>query len=172
VTTDSDSARDAWRFIIQTPPVAHRLEAYASSRTDGERRNWAEASLRHLKQAGPGDPALSPETLFDNPLVVWGGAVSEGFFTKAQLPEAVAAVRQYLDSLPDEQVPICLEQMAALIFMFQGIQDLPAPVSLAVFCDATGFYEDQLSTEEEQTAPDQFGALLEAVKKFDRTAST
>ncbi len=95
VTADSDAARDAWRFIIQTPPVGHRLESYASSRTDGERRAWAEASLRHLKQAGAGDPALSPETLFDNPLVVWGGAVSEGFFTKAELPEAVAAVRQY-----------------------------------------------------------------------------
>jgi hypothetical protein len=172
VTTESDAARDAWRFIIQTPPVAHRLAAYASSGTDGERRAWAEASLRHLKQAGPGDPSLSPDTLLDNPLVVWGGAVSEGFFTKAQLPEAVAAVRQYLNSLPDKQVRICLEQMAVLILMFRGIQDLPAPVSLAVLCDATGFFEDQFATEEERTAPDQFGALLEAVKKFDRPAST
>jgi hypothetical protein len=165
-------AMEAWRFIIQTPPVAHRLEAYASSRTDRERRDWAEASLRHLEQAGPGDPALSPSTLFDNPLVIWGGAVSEGFFTKAQLPEAVAAVRRYLNSLPDEQVRIYLEQMAVLIFMFRGIQDLPAPASLAILCDATGFFEEQFATEEERTAPDQFGALLEAVKKFDRPAST
>ena len=66
---------------------------------------------------------------------------------------------------------ICLVQMAALIFMFRGIQDLPAPASLAVFCDATGFFEDQFATEEERMAPDHFGALLKGVKKFDHSAS-
>jgi hypothetical protein len=164
---DSEEANRIWRFIIQTPSISYRLDEYATG-TDKRRRCWAEQALIEIRGLGPADPGLSPQTLFDNPLVVWGAAVSEGFFTKAELPHAVSAVEQQLLSLPEERLQIFLWQMHALMVMLHSIEGMPAPTGIAVFCDATGFFPTQFATEEERSAPDHFGAVLDAIKRFDR----
>jgi hypothetical protein len=114
----------------------------------------------------PGDPDLSPETLSDNPLVIWGAAVSEGYFTKAELPHAASAVKQQLLSLREVQQQIFLSQMYALMFMLHSIERMPSPTSIAVFCDTNGFFPTQFATEEERTASDHFGTVLDATKRL------
>lgn len=160
---DSEELNAMWRFILQTPAISYRLNEYAAG-ADQARRSWAEQALIEIKRIGAADPELSPETLFDNPLVVWGGAVSEGFFTRAELPCAVSAVKQQLLQLPQEQQQIFLSQMHALMVVRHCIEGLPTPTSIGVFCDATGFFPTRYATEEESTADDQFGALLNAIK--------
>jgi hypothetical protein len=58
--------------------------------------------------------------------------------------------------------------MYALMFMFRSIEGMTAPTGISVFLDATGFFQEQFATEEERAAADQFGALLEALKRIDR----
>ena len=168
VVVEPEEAKRIWRFIIQTPAISYRLNDYATSTFDPQKQAWAEQALVELRRLGPGDPDLSPGTLFDNPLVVWGGAVSEGYFTKSELPQAVSAVEKYLLSLPDEQVQIFLSQMYALMFMLENMEGLPSTTSIAVFLDATGFFQEQFAAEEERTAPDEFGSLLETIKRMER----
>jgi hypothetical protein len=148
------------RFVVRTPAISYRLENFATGKKyDQERRAWAEESLARLEQAGPGDPDLLPETLFDNPLFVWGGAVLEGYFAKAEFPRAIAAVKEQLNLLPKEQIEIFLWQMYAIMSTFYGIEGVPKPSRLSVFCDATGFYSVRFSTDEEWAAPDEFALI-------------
>jgi hypothetical protein len=171
VTADSEEAKRMWRFIAQTPAISYRLHKYATS-ADQQRRFWAEQTLIEVKRLGAPDPGLSPETLFDNPLVVWSAAVSEGYFTKAELPHAVSAVKKQLLSLPEGRQQIFFSQMYALMFILHCIEGMPSPTGMAVFCDVTGFFPTQFATESERTAPDQFGAVLDTLKRLDRQAGT
>jgi hypothetical protein len=167
IVEQNESALIVWRFLIQTPAISYRLENYATSAKDKRRRAWAEQALFELESLSPSDANLAPKTLLENPLVIWGGAISEGFFTKAELPEAIVAVKKHLLALPDQQGLTFVSQMQALMIALHSVEGLAPPPRLALFCDATGFFEEAFSTEEHRTAPDNFGALLEGVKRMN-----
>ena len=102
---------------------------------------------------GPGDQGLSPATLFDNPLFVWGGAILEGYFTKAEFPLAVSAVEQQFQSLSEDEIEVCLNQMYGLMVAMNAIEGMSLPPRIAMFCDATGRFEARFSPMRRERNP-------------------
>jgi hypothetical protein len=162
VTGETEEATQAIRFILQTPPVSYRLEDLSSRTNDPQAREWAEDALKALSRMEPGDPQLRPESLLDNPLFVWGGAVMSGFFTRAELPHAVSEVVKHMDSVPEQHAQAFLQQTALVIEALKEI--VGDGLGLRLLCDATGLFPRQFSTEEERSAPDDFCTFLPALE--------
>jgi hypothetical protein len=156
-----DEATRILRFLMQTPAVSHRLEDWAT-RAEAQRRAWAEQAQRSLARIGPGDPGLRPETLHDNPLFVWGGAVMAGFFTKREFRGAVSAVLDIMESVQEDQARAFLDQTVALVCVLRDVVGTGSVSRFAAFCDATGFFSQELASEEERTAPDELCTILSA----------
>jgi hypothetical protein len=148
----------ALRFLLQTPPFAYRLQDLVSGAGEPEAGAWASQALAALERLGPGDPDLDPGSLLDNPLLVWGGAVMAGFFTRAELAGAATEVERHLDALPEARVQAFLEQALLLSQALAQVTD--AGQGLRLLCDATGFYPWPLATDDERDAPDEFCTFM------------
>jgi hypothetical protein len=161
IVGETEEATQAIRFFLQTQAVSYRLEDLSSQTEDPRTREWAEGALEALARMGSGDPQLRPESLLDNPLFVWGGAVMSGFFTRAELPYAVSDVVNHMDSVSEQHAQAFLRQAVLLI---EALRDIVGDgLGLRQLCDATAFFPWQFSTEEEMNSPDEFCTFLSAL---------
>lgn len=111
---------DALPFLLATPMMNRRLKELASLTPDHDvpasmffRVNgpnfpiaglmdqvtaWARSMLAYCAERQPRAP-FEPDTLSQNPLFIWGAAVTDGFFTDEELASAVAFVEQQFGTL-------------------------------------------------------------------------
>ncbi|MEV4517347.1 hypothetical protein AB0K00_51390 [Dactylosporangium sp. NPDC049525] len=150
--TEEDTAR--LRFLLATPPVEYLLSDDASEHRDPATRLWAERALAALDRLRPDVQAFRPDIMLDNPLLVWGGAVMSGYFTKAELPHAASAALDHLDPADEERLAVFLAQATMLVDALTGI--VGTSLGLRKLCDATELFPWRFVTDEELAEPDGF----------------
>jgi hypothetical protein len=156
ITGESEESTRAIRFVLATPPIARRLDNLASSAENLETRAWALQARKAVDRIRPGDPELLPLSLLNNPLFVWGAAICSGYLTKAEFPLAANAVRERLKTLSEAQKRAFQFQALLLIDGIRLMLGSGAVSGLAAFCDSTGLFDEEVATEEEREAPDEF----------------
>jgi hypothetical protein len=103
---------------------------------------WARSMLAHCAASEPQAP-FEPATLSQNPLFVWGGAVTDGFFTDEELPSAVAFVQQQFGRLPSHpRVMQFLNQITAIATLMASVLQESELTRLVKFCGMMGFMFD------------------------------
>lgn len=101
-------------FILHSPPIRRKLQEWADwvyeeeaivpqmpsvngeqygvyllvSRDEGCISKWVHDALKGLDRLPEYEQELKADTVFDNPLVIWGAAAMEGFFTDSEMREA------------------------------------------------------------------------------------
>lgn len=160
---------EALAFLLATPMMNRRLQALASLTPDpadpasmfvhvngpnfpiddlmDEVTEWARSMLEYC--AGSKDnPPFEPATLSQNPLFIWGAAVTDGFFTDDELPSAVAFVRQQFGDLPSHpRVMQFLEQITAVATLMACVLDESELKRLVKLCGMLGFMFDVYDRE-------------------------
>ena len=107
---------------------------------------WAMITLKQVDQLLVTSQEVKPETFSSNPLLVWGAAVMDGFFTEDEMPAAVSYIREQFGDLTAH--PECLTWITqAELFANLHAQLLPKnsifgfnPVKrFGQFCAKAGF---------------------------------
>lgn len=80
-----DSASAAEAFVTVNGP------GFAFTESRPRLIEWASGLLERIERL---EPVLRPEGLLENPLYIWGAAVTDGFFTDEELPEVVSFLEQ------------------------------------------------------------------------------
>jgi hypothetical protein len=115
-------------FALHLPPIRRRLQDWASrvvddpedaasfmpavngerypirllvSSTDGCISEWVRQALDGLDRLPERDASLRADAIFDNPLVIWGAAAMEGFFSDDEMPVAAQCIEALHGDLPD-----------------------------------------------------------------------
>src|ERR1051325_3377815 len=77
-------------------------------------REWAR-NLSKSQQASVQTAPMEPNSLSNNPLFIWGAAVTDGFFTDDELPKAKAFIEAQFGRLPSHpRVAVLMEQASAI----------------------------------------------------------
>lgn len=108
-----------WMFLCRMPPVLERLSDVSRS-DDRHRRAIADKVLAALARLRPTMPLL-PERVYDNPLLVWAGAILGGYYSKEQFESAAMAVRNEFSKLGQFDQRLFVAQAGTF---FGAIQDL------------------------------------------------
>lgn len=155
---------DALRFLLATPMMNRRLQELASLKPDpddaasmfvhvngpdfpinalmDEVTEWAKSMLVYCAETMNQAPS-EPDTLSQNPLFVWGAAVTDGFFADEELPAAVTFVKEKFGALPSHpRVAQFLEQITAIAgLMACALNESKLP-RLVKLCGMLGFMFD------------------------------
>lgn len=149
-------------FIVNTRPFVERLEEIAHWPVDpddpstmmptvngtdypihllivdGEVR-WAVEALQALRRLPEQNPEFSASTVFNNPLVVWGAATLEGFFTDDDLSVAAEFIEERFGHLSEREDVVALigqaNSIASLIAQYLPEADVQPFVRLCAKCD-------------------------------------
>ena len=153
------SSDEAIHFLLGTPGIKRRLGDWASLSEDYQHRaegilsvngpnfpftktrreliGWARKTLAEIDAL---DPILEPSLLADNPLYVWGAAVTDGFFTDDELPVAVDFLNKHFGPLrKHSNAVIFLEQARAIAHLLGYFLQNSAAPRFAQFCGMLGF---------------------------------
>jgi hypothetical protein len=114
-------------FILHTPPIRRRLEDWARrvvedkqnpssympavngetypirllvSSDEGCISAWVKQALEGLDRLPEHDAKLCADSIFDNPLVIWGAAAMEGFFSDDEMLEVAQFIEATYGDLP------------------------------------------------------------------------
>lgn len=136
------------QFVIRTPMFAYRL-AEACDSTNRDVRMWAIQAADTLDRSDKVVGRLAPSTIADNPIILWGGAASHGYFTDEEFPLAVAAVESHLARQSADQAEIFCDQAGAILNVLTAFGDAGAGTGLALLCYAFGWTEDVWATAAE-----------------------
>jgi hypothetical protein len=150
-----EQAEILW-FLLRTPLFSHRLEEACRNR-DPAVRTWAQSASTALSQADDVKDEHAPDTIADNPLVLWGGVMESGYITDDEVPRAVAAIEEHLAAASAEQMRIFANQALALL---NATLAAGGGVGLAVLCHATGLTSSLWVTSEQAAARVKFASGL------------
>ena len=155
---------DALPFLLATPMMKRRLEDLANLKPDPddpssmfvhvngpnfpidalmeEVTEWASGMLKYCADAQAHAP-LEPATLSQNPLFIWGAAVTDGFLADEELPDAVAFVEERFGRLPSHPRMLqFLEQIAAIATLMACVLKNSELDRLMRLCGMLGFMFD------------------------------
>ncbi len=155
---------DALPFLLATPMMNRRLQELASLTPDpddptsqfvrvngpnfpieglmDEVTEWAASMLKYCADSQSRAP-FEPATLSQNPLFVWGAAVTDGFFTDEELPAAVAFVEEKFGRLPSHpRVMQFLDQITAISCLMACVLQESELTRLVQLCGMLGFMFD------------------------------
>lgn len=155
---------DALPFLLATPMMNRRLQEFAGLTPDpdnpasmfvhtngpnfpidalmDEITKWAKSMLKYCADNQARAP-FEPATLSQNPLFVWGAAVTDGFFTDGELPSAVAFIQQKFGAIPSHpRVMQFLEQITAIANLMASVLQESELTRLVKFCGMLGLMFD------------------------------
>jgi hypothetical protein len=150
------------RFIFRAPPFLEKLHELSSAvawpdngplwatsddsvtHASAEVINWAKAALNSVGEIEE-DSELVPGTMLDNPLLVWGGAAMEGFFSRTEFPAAAQAVRDQLELLPAAECSVFAYQATAVVHCIRKVLSHARASRMAMLYDATNLYSRRVS---------------------------
>jgi hypothetical protein len=160
-------------FIIHTPPFARRLAEFASWPCDpndplslvpkvngpespiqlnlvsGRVPPWITTAQKAIESLSEYNKALDAASLFRNPLVIWGAAAMEGFFTDEEIKTVVSYIHDKFGTIaskPNAETLVCqLRALGSLMSYYlmedaakdSDIQALRRFVRLCSYCGAT-----------------------------------
>jgi hypothetical protein len=155
---------DALPFLLATPMMNRRLRELAGLTPDpanpasmfvhvngpnfpidglmDEVTEWSKTMLAYCADSQKRAP-FEPATLSQNPLFVWGAAITDGFFTDEELPAAVAFVQQKFGSLPSHpRLTQFLEQITAIANLMASVLQESELIRLVKLCGMMGLMFD------------------------------
>jgi hypothetical protein len=115
-------------FLLHMPPIRRKLEDWASrvvddkedpssympavngetfpirllvSSEEGCISTWVHEALEGLERLPEHNVELCADAIFDNPLVIWGAAAMEGFFSNEEMPAAGIFIEEAFGALPE-----------------------------------------------------------------------
>ena len=149
-TTTGETAEDTERlwFTMRTPLFRYRL-AEACNDRDRTFREWAQKAATSLDR--PRDDVsdrLAPTLIAENPLILWGGILSRGYFTDDELPLAAAAVQTCLTEQSRDRATLFINQAGTLLL---ALAEAGYSTGLAILGDELGLSEEPLVTQEVRT---------------------
>jgi hypothetical protein len=163
ITVDPPEFQPLFRWFLLTPGFRAGLDRMRSDKDETAAvRTWAEDVVAKLTTLSVTEDDLAPESLHDNPLLYWAGAVLEGFFTFDELPLAAVAARTQLDAIPSETATVYIDQLEALLWGLSQVGHLTERV--LTYCDELDVFDRRLA-DSSQPPDDDFGRLLEAAKR-------
>jgi hypothetical protein len=123
-------------FIVHTPLFAYRL-AEACYHTDYRVWKWARAAIETIDHEFDHAPnRRAPALLPENPLILWGGILSSGYFTEDELPLAAFAVNAILIEVPEERAALFFSQAFTLL---SALYASDKGAGVALLCEKLGF---------------------------------
>jgi len=155
---------DALPFLLATPMMKRRLEDLANLTPDPDDpasmfvhvngpnfpidglaqqvTEWAKTMLKYCADPQSQAP-FEPATLSQNPVFVWGAAVTDGFFTDEELPRAVAFIKERFGRLPTHPRMLqFLEQITAIATLMACTLKESELGRLMKLCGMLGFMFD------------------------------
>lgn len=129
-------------FALHMPPIRRRLEDWASRVVDDKQEpssfmpavngetfpirllvsseegcisTWVKEALEGLDRLPEYNVELRADAIFDNPLVVWGAAAMEGFFSDNEMPEAAKFIEETFGEFPGRSDVYTLMSQAAVL---------------------------------------------------------
>ena len=133
-------------FVLHMPPIRRKLEDWASRVVDDKQdpssfmpavngeafgirllvssdkgciSTWVKETLEGLDRLPEYNVDLRADAIFDNPLVIWGAAAMEGFFSDSEMSEAAKFIEETFGDLPQrEDVYTLMSQAAVLANLF------------------------------------------------------
>jgi hypothetical protein len=155
---------DALPFLLATPMMKRRLEDLANLTPDPDDAasmfvhvngpnfpiaalmqqvtEWARSMLKYCADAQSRAP-FEPATLSQNPLFIWGAAVTDGFFADEELPRAVAFIEERFGRLPSHPRMLqFLEQIKAIATLMACALKESELERLMKICGMLGFMFD------------------------------
>ena len=165
VTGETEEQTTALRVMLKSPPMAHWLAEWCTDETASSRA-WASDARAAIARIPDPGPTFAPETMLDNPLFVWGGAVLEDYFTRAQFPELTKVLEPQMKSVSDAHAQAFLNQMGILA-QFMGQMFGRCPPRLALFLDSTGFFPISFATDADRDAPEERTGFNPAIFRLE-----
>jgi hypothetical protein len=149
-------------FILQTPGMRRRLADIAALggdvtdlreaivnvngenfRITGFRKQlveWAERTLGEAERIWQPNADIHADRLPENPLYVWGAAVTDGFFTDAELPRAVDFITEQFGPLVKHPEMITfMEQASGLAHLLAQFLNESEVTRFVKLCAMAGF---------------------------------
>lgn len=133
-------------FLLHMPPIRRKLEDWASRVVDDKEDSssympavngetfpirllvspeegcistWVHEALAGLDRLPEYNLELCADAIFDNPLVIWGAAAMEGFFSNEEMPEAAIFIEEAFGALPErDDVHTLMGQAQVLANLF------------------------------------------------------
>jgi hypothetical protein len=133
-------------FALHLPPIRRKLEDWASRVVDDKQdlssfmpavngetfairllvssekgciSAWVKEALEGLDRLPEYNVELRADAIFDNPLVIWGAAAMEGFFSDKEMPEAARFIEEAFGELHGrDDVHTLMGQAAVLANLF------------------------------------------------------
>jgi hypothetical protein len=96
--------------------------------SDGNREKWLKDALRELDTLPEAPEFLDPESLWNNPLAIWGAAAMEGFFSDDEIPQVVEFLDQRYGRLPQRSDAITLSYQVEALLSLVATHVTNAPV--------------------------------------------
>ena len=149
-------------FILHSPALRRRLQEFAEWPSDPDdpltmmpsvngdeypirlmispkhRDPWINEAIERSKSLGEWNKDLNPKSLRDNPLIVWGAAALEGFFTDQEMPKVASYLENSYGSFVDRPDVLTIigqaGAMANLVAQFLGPGRVEKFVRLCACC--------------------------------------
>jgi hypothetical protein len=152
----------ALQVVLKSPPIAYRLEQWCSDEREAT-RTWAHQARESIARIPDPGPTFAPDTLLDNPLFVWGGAVLEDYFEREQFAQLSDVLAPQFESVSESQGQAFLTQMAIVATLMSAVFG-QCPRRLALFLDALGAFPSiEFATDEDRNAPDELIAFNDSI---------